>query len=100
MFNALIGTLLDIIVRPDFTGIPPGLLNGLQRLADNAAGILLLVSAIGIGLSITLWVVGSLVGAHSLVSRAKSSLMVAASSGALLYATVIGANYMTGLFRS
>jgi len=100
MFNAPIGTLLDIVVRPDFTGLPPSLLNGLQRLADNAAGILLLVSAVGIGLSLTLWVAGSLVGAHSLVSRAKSSLLVAASSGALLYATVIGANYMTGLFRS
>ena|SRR5258707_13014210 len=90
---------LDIAVRPDFNGLPPSLLHGLQRLADNAAGILVLVSAIGIGLSITLWVVGSWLDNHHLVSRAKSSLLVSAFSGGILYATVAGANYMTGLFR-
>ena len=94
-----LAVLADITVRPDFTGLPPNLLHGLQRLADNAAGVMLLVSAIGIGLSITLWVVGSWIGNNHLVSRAKSSLLVSASSGAMLYATVAGANYMTALFR-
>ncbi|HVD00379.1 MAG TPA: hypothetical protein VNG93_04435 [Candidatus Dormibacteraeota bacterium] len=99
MFNAPIRVLLDIVIHPDFTGLPPSLLNGLQRLADNAAGILLLVSTIGIGVSITLWVVGSWVDNHHLVTRAKSSLIVSALSGGMLYATVAGANYMTALFR-
>ena len=99
MFNAPIAILLDIVVHPDFTGLPPSLLHGLQRLADNAAGVLVLVSAIGIGVSITLWVIGSWLDNHHLVSRAKSSLMVAAFSGGMLYATIAGANYMTGLFR-
>ena len=90
---------LDIVVRPDFTGLPPNLLNGLQRLADNAAGLLLLVSAIGIGVSITLWVVGSWLDNHHLVTRAKSSLFVSAFSGGILYVTVASANYMTALFR-
>ena len=46
-FAPLLG-YLDIVVHPDFNGLPPNLLHGLQRLADNAAGLLLLVSAIGI----------------------------------------------------
>ena len=90
---------LDIAIRPDFTGLPPSLVQGLQRLADNAAALLLLVSALGIGVSITLWVVGSWLDNHHLVSRAKSSLFVSAFSGGILYATVASANYMTALFR-
>ena len=91
---------LDISIHPDYSGLPPNVLQGLQRLADNTAALLILVSAIGIGVSLLAWVIGAGIGNHMLIARAKSSLLVAATSGGILYLTVAGANYMTGIFRS
>ena len=90
--------LLDIVIHPSYDGLPPSVLHGLQQLADNAAAIVLSVSAIGVGVSLTVWMIGSWVDSHHAVSRAKQSLLVSASSGALLFVSVAAANYITRLF--
>jgi hypothetical protein len=99
VFNALIFPFADISVRPDFNGLPSNLTAGLEHLTNNAAAVLLLVSGLGIVLSLMGMVAGSWVHSPHLRERSREGLLVSAGAGALLFGAVAIANYSTGLFR-
>lgn len=90
---------LDIVVKPQFDGLPPNVTHGLSTLTDNLAAVLLITSGLGIVLSILGMLFGHWLGFHQLSERSRSSLILSASSGALLYVAVAAANYATVLFR-
>ncbi|HUY74514.1 MAG TPA: hypothetical protein VMW11_08390 [Candidatus Dormibacteraeota bacterium] len=88
----------DIVVRPDFRGLPPNVLAGLEHLANNAAGLLVLVSGIGIAVSLIGWVLAAFSSNPQLAERSKSSLGVSIAAVALLYLGIAAANYAGRLF--
>ena len=88
----------DINVHPDLSGLPPNVLTGLAHLANNAAGLLVLVSGIGIAISLIGWVFASFTSNHQLGERSKSSLGVSIAAVALLYLGIAAANYAGRLF--
>ncbi len=90
--------LYDIHVHPDVSGLPPTVVAGLMQLTNNAAGLLLIVSGLGIAFSLVTWVIGSFTGNPQIVERAKSSLGVSIAAVALLYLGVAAANYAGRLF--
>jgi len=98
MLSSPFAILLDISIKPDFNGLPPNLVHGLQQLTDNAAALLLLISGLGIVVSVAGIVIGSWLHQPQLTERARSGLFVSAGSGALLYVGVMAANYATRLF--
>ena len=88
----------DITVHPDLHGLPPSVLAGLGQLANNAAGLLVLVSGIGIAVSLIGWVIASFTSNSQLAERSKSSLGVSIAAVALLYIGIAAANYAGRLF--
>ena len=88
----------DINIHPDLSGLPANVLQGLVHLADNAAGLPVLVSAIGIAVSLIGWVFASFSSNPQLAERSKSSLGISIAAVALLYAAVAAANYAGHLF--
>jgi hypothetical protein len=88
----------DISVHPDINGLPPTVINGLAHLANNAAGLLVIVSGIGIAISLIGWVIASFTGNPQLAERSKSSLGVSIAAVALLYLGIAAANYAGRLF--
>lgn len=90
--------LFDINVRPDVSGLPPNVIAGLAHLANNAAGLLVVVSGIGIAVSLIGWVIASFTGNPQLAERSKSSLGVSIAAVALLYIGIAAANYAGRLF--
>lgn len=90
--------LEDIHVHPDVAGLPANVIAGLVHLSDNAAGLLVIVSGLGIALALAMWVIGSFTSNPQLVERAKSSLGISISAIALLYIGVAAANYAGRLF--
>jgi len=93
-----LGVATDIIVRPDLNGLPTNVLVGLAHLANNAAGLLVLVSGIGIAVSLIGWVLATFTGNPQLAERSKSSLGVSIAAVALLYLGIAAANYAGRLF--
>ena len=94
----LVRVLQDINVRPDLGGLPPTVLSGLTHLADNAAGLLVVVSGLGIAVSLVGWVLASFTGNPQLAERCKSSFGISVAAVALLYLGVAAANYAGRLF--
>ena len=92
------GIASDIRVYPDLHGLPPNVLAGLEHLANNAAGLLVLVSGIGIAVSLIGWVLASFTANPQLAERSKSSLGVSIAAVALLYLGIAAANYAGRLF--
>lgn len=90
--------LTDISVHPDVSGLPPNVVAGLTHLANNAAGLLVIVAALGIAISLVGWVFASFTGNPQLAERAKSSFGVSVAALALLYIGVAAANYAGHLF--
>ena len=88
----------DINIRPDLGGLPPTVIAGLSHLANNAAGLLVLVSGIGIAISLIGLVTASFTSNPQLAERCKSSLGISISAMALLYLGVAAANYAGRLF--
>jgi len=88
----------DISVHPDMNGLPANVLAGLAHLANNAAGLLVLVAGIGIAVSLIGWVLASFTGNPQLAERSKSSLGVSIGAVALLYLGIAAANYAGRLF--
>jgi hypothetical protein len=88
----------DIVVRPDLRGLPPNVLAGLEHLANNAAGLLVLVSGIGIAVSLIGWVFATFSSNQQLAERSKSSLGVSIAAVMLLYLGIAAANYAGHLF--
>ena len=88
----------DINVHPDLSGLPANVLAGLAHLANNAAGLLVIVSGIGIAVSLIGWVTASFTSNPQLAERSKSSLGISISAVALLYLGVAAANYAGQLF--
>ena len=93
-----IRVLSDINVHPDVSGLPPNVVAGLEHLANNAAGLLVIVSGLGIAASLVGWVFASSTGNPQLAERAKSSFGVSIAALALLYIGVAAANYAGHLF--
>ena len=89
---------LDVHVRPDFTGLPPEVLSGLTQLTDNAAAILLLVSGLGIVVSLLGMLAGSWLHLPHLAERMRHSLILSILSIAILYLGALAANYSARLF--
>jgi hypothetical protein len=94
----ILGLPTDIRVTPDLGGLPPNVLAGLAHLANNAAGLLVLVSGIGIAVSLIGWVIASFTANPQLAERSKSSLGVSIAAVALLYLGIAAANYAGRLF--
>lgn len=92
------GLPTDIHVSPDLGGLPPNVLAGLAHLANNVAGLLVLVSGIGIAVSLIGWVIASFTANPQLAERSKSSLGVSIAAVALLYLGIAAANYAGRLF--
>ncbi len=92
------GIATEIAVHPDLNGLPANVLTGLAHLANNAAGLLVLVSGIGIAVSLIGWVLASFTGNPQLAERSKSSLGVSIAAVALLYLGIAAANYAGRLF--
>ena len=88
----------DISIHPDLSGLPANVLQGLVHLANNAAGLLVLVSAIGIAVSLIGWVFASFSSNPQLAERSKSSLGVSIAAIAFLYLGIAAANYAGHLF--
>jgi hypothetical protein len=88
----------DVSVHPDLHGLPPSVLHGLAQLANNAAGLLVIVSGIGIAVSLIGWVIASFTSNPQLAERSKSSLGVSIAAIALLYIGIAAANYAGRLF--
>jgi hypothetical protein len=88
----------DVSVHPDLHGLPPSVLHGLAQLANNAAGLLVIVSGIGIAVSLIGWVIASFTSNPQLAERSKSSLGVSIAAVALLYVGIAAANYAGRLF--
>jgi hypothetical protein len=89
----------DINVSPDFKGLPDSVTSGLVHLTNNAAAVLLLLSGLGIVISLCGMVVGSWLQNQHLSERSRSGLLVSAGAGALLFVAVAVANYAMHLFR-
>ena len=94
----VLAELRDIVVRPDVSGLPPNLIAGLAHLANNAAGLLVVVSGIGIAVSLIGWVIASFTSNPQLAERSKSSLGISVAAVAILYLGVAAANYAGRLF--
>jgi DNA topoisomerase VI subunit B len=92
------GIASDIRVYPDLHGLPPNVLAGLEHLANNAAGLLVLVSGIGIAVSLIGWVFAAFSSNAQLAERSKSSLGISIAAVALLYLGIAAANYAGRLF--
>lgn len=92
------GIASDIRVYPDLHGLPPNVLAGLEHLANNAAGLLVLVSGIGIAVSLIGWVFAAFSSNQQLAERSKSSLGISIAAVALLYLGIAAANYAGRLF--
>ena len=92
------GIASDIRVYPDLHGLPPNVLAGLEHLANNAAGLLVLVSGIGIAVSLIGWVFAAFSSNPQLAERSKSSLGISIAAVALLYLGIAAANYAGRLF--
>ena len=90
--------LSDINVHPDVSGLPPNVVAGLIHLANNAAGLLVVISGLGIAVSLIGWVLASFTGNPQLAERAKSSFGVSIAALALLYIGIAAANYAGHLF--
>jgi hypothetical protein len=90
---------MDLSVRPDFQGLPDNVTRGLVRLTDNAAALLLLVSALGIVVSIGGMVVGSWTQSQQLSERSRHGLLISSGAGALLFVAVAAANYAMRTFQ-
>jgi hypothetical protein len=90
---------MDLTVRPDFNGLPENLNRGLVRLTDNAAALLLLISALGIVVSIAGMVLGSWMQNQQLSERSRHGLLIAAGAGGLLFIAVGVANYAIRTFQ-
>jgi len=90
--------LTDITVRPDLSGLPPNVLAGLSHLADNAAGLLVIVSGLGIAVSLIGLVFASFTSNPQLAERSKSSLGISIAAVAMLYIGIAAANYAGRLF--
>ena len=99
MFLPALGILGDIVIKPDFEGIPPNVQQGLIHLTNNLAAILLMASGVGIVVSVIGLMVGHWLGSHQLGERFRGSLMVSAGSGALLFLAAAAANYSVRLFQ-
>ncbi len=99
MIHTISARLMDLSVRPDFAGLPDNLTRGLVRLTDNAAALLLLISALGIVFSIGGMVLGSWMQNQQLSERSRHGLVIAASAGALLFVAVGAANYAMRTFQ-
>ena len=93
-----LGLPTDISVHPDLNGLPANVIAGLAHLANNAAGLLVLVSGIGIAVSLIGWVLAAFTANPQLAERSKSSLGVSIAAVALLYLGVAAANYAGRLF--
>ncbi len=91
--------LADVSVTPDFSGLPPNLLHGLQHLTNNAAAVLMLISGLGIVVSLIMLVLASWTSNPQLGDRAKGGLVISIGSMALLYIGVAVANYSGHLFQ-
>ena len=94
----LVVVLRDINVHPDLGGLPANVVAGLSHLANNAAGLLVVVSGLGIAVSLIGWVIASFTGNPQLAERSKSSLGVSVGAVALLYLGIAAANYAGRLF--
>ena len=90
--------ITDISVRPDFSGLPPSVLQGLIHLTNNAAALLTLISGLGIVVSLIALVIASFTVNPQLGERAKSGIAVSVGALALLYIGVAAANYAGHLF--
>jgi hypothetical protein len=90
--------LLDIVIRPDFNGLPANVHEGLVHLTNNAAALLALVSGLGIVVSLIGLVFASWTSNHQLSERSKSGLAVSIAAMALLYVAIAAANYTGRLF--
>ena len=90
--------LLDLVIKPDFTGLPPNVQQGLVHMTNNAAALLTLVSGLGIVVSLLGIVFASWTSNHQLAERSKSGLAVSIGAVALLYVAVAAANYTGRLF--
>ena len=88
----------DIVVRPDFNGLPPTVYHGLVQLTDNAAAVLTLVAGLGLVVSLIGLVLASFTANRELGERAKGGIAVSVFSIALLYLGVAAANYAGRLF--
>jgi hypothetical protein len=89
----------DINVSPDFSGLPQNVQTGLVHLTNNAAALLMLVSGLGIVVSLIGLVFASWTQNPHLSERCKGGLAVSIGAMALLYLGVAAANYTAGLFR-
>ena len=90
---------LDVSVRPDFSGLPANVHDGLVHLTNNAAAVLTLVSGLGIVVSLIGLVFASWISNPQLGERFKSGLVVSIGAMALLYLGVAAANYTAHLFQ-
>ena len=90
---------LDVSVRPDFSGLPANVHDGLVHLTNNAAAVLTLVSGLGIVVSLIGLVFASWISNPQLGERFKSGLVVSIGAMALLYLGVAAANYTARLFQ-
>ena len=90
-------TALLALMTPDFVGLPSPVRDGLTQLTNNAAGILVGVSAVGIALSLIGLVFASLTGDRALAARASSGAVVSMAAVALLYLGVATVNYTSRL---
>lgn len=84
-------------MTPDFVGVPSPVRDGLAQLSNNAAGLLVGVSAFGIALSLIGLVLASLTGDRALAARASSGAVVSTAAVALLYLGVATVNYTSRL---
>lgn len=94
----ILGVATDIVVRPDLNGLPANVVAGLAHLANNAAGLLVIVSGLGIAVSLIGWVIAAFTGNPQLTERSKSSFGVSIAAVALLYLGIAAANYAGRLF--
>lgn len=90
--------ITDISVRPDFSGLPPSVLQGLIHLTNNAAALLTLISGLGIVVSLIALVIASFTANPQLGERAKGGIAVSVGALALLYIGVAATNYAGHLF--
>jgi len=95
----LLRRYLDVSVRPDFSGLPANVHDGLVHLTNNAAAVLTLVSGLGIVVSLIGLVFASWISNPQLGERFKSGLVVSIGAMALLYLGVAAANYTAHLFQ-
>ncbi|HEX6512349.1 MAG TPA: DUF6112 family protein [Chloroflexota bacterium] len=90
---------LDIAVSPDFSGLPSNVHSGLIHLTNNAAALLMLVSGLGIVISLLGYLFAGWTNNQQLAERSKGGLAVAIGAMALLYLGVAAANYSARLFQ-